>query len=86
MKVDHYKLLILRKAGLTQKQTGEVLGCTPSHVSITERKYKNNGIPENIKVIIDTAEVYGPVKAFEFLELSRLVDRFAKAREEREKK
>ena len=85
MKVDHYKLLILRKAGFTQKQTGEVLGCTQTHVSTIEKKYRNNGIPEKEKVIIDSAAVYGPEKAFEFLELSRLVARFAKERDEREK-
>ena len=86
MKVDPYKLLILRKAGYTQRECGKYFNATQGHISQVERKWQNNGIGNIEKVIIDSAKEYGAEKALDFLELKRLVDKFVKEREKNEAK
>jgi hypothetical protein len=54
---------------------------TQGGVGIVERKWRNNGIPDIEKEIINSAEVYGAEKALCFLELKRLVDKFIEERE-----
>jgi hypothetical protein len=50
-------------------------------VGIVERKWRNNGIPDIEKEIINSAEVYGAEKALQLLNLKRVVDEFVKERE-----
>lgn len=82
MKIDPYKLLLLRKAGYTRKEIAYYFDASPMGVRSSEKRWANNGIGEMEKIIIDSAEVYGAVKALELLDLKRLVDKFVKEREE----
>ncbi len=81
MKIDPYKLLILRKAGFTQIEVAHFFGCTTDAARQVERKWRNNGIPRIDKVVIDSAEVYGAEKALDLLALKQLVDKFVKERD-----
>lgn len=69
---------MLRKAGFSQSEAAKFFGASQPQISTLENKYKNNGIPNDIKEMLVHAEKVSPEKMLEFLYLRDVVQRFGK--------